>query len=289
MVEVSKNNVNSFEGKTLEEVYEKASQTLNCSITNLEIKITQAPSKGFLGFFVKKAIITVKIKNAANPISSQNLVGKKEEVQIETLASRLKLLNKEKNKQKSEIPEMVKQSSKEELFGDFYTSGDKEFHTDPILKSSNNDLVQNISKEVNELFSKLCYEINAISVTLIDNDKTVFIEFTGADSALLIGKEGYRYKALSYILFNWINEKYGMMLRLEVAEFLSNQEAAIFAYLDPVIETIKNDGYIKTKILDGILVHIALTKLREEFPNKYVAVKTTQKGEKYILVNEYRN
>ena len=113
--------------------------------------------------------------------------------------------------------------------------------------------------------------------------ETVYIEFSGVDSALLIGKEGYRYKALSYILFNWINEKYNMMLRLEIAEFLSNQESAIFTYLDPVIETIKTQGYFKTKILDGILVHIALTKLRDEFPDKYVAVKTTQKGEKYIL------
>jgi spoIIIJ-associated protein len=105
---------------------------------------------------------------------------------------------------------------------------------------------------------------------------------------LLIGKEGYRYKALSYILFNWINEKYGMMLKLEVASFLQNQVDAIHAYLEPVIEVIYQEGYYKTKTLDGILVHIALTKLREEFPNKYVAVKTNLHGEKYILVNEYK-
>jgi len=33
---------------------------------------------------------------------------------------------------------------------------------------------------------------------------------------------------------------------------------------------------------------IALKKLREEFPNKYVAIKTTNNGKKYILVNEYK-
>jgi spoIIIJ-associated protein len=115
------------------------------------------------------------------------------------------------------------------------------------------------------------------------------VEFTGNDSALLIGKEGYRYKALSYILFNWINEKYGLMLRLEVAEFLKNQETSIYAYLEPVIEVIKEKGTFKTKPLDGILVHIALKKLREEFPNKYVAVKTNVRGDKYVLVNEYRS
>jgi spoIIIJ-associated protein len=58
--------------------------------------------------------------------------------------------------------------------------------------------------------------------------------------------------------------------------------------LIPVIQTIKEDGFYKTKPLDGILVHIALKRLREEFPNKYVAVKTNIKGDKYILVNEYK-
>ncbi len=116
----------------------------------------------------------------------------------------------------------------------------------------------------------------------------MYIEFLGEDSALLIGKEGYRYKALSYILFNWINEKYGLMLRLEVAQFLKNQEEAIYAYLEPIVEIIKEKGTFKTKPLDGILVHIALKKLRDEFPDKYVAVKTNVKGDKYVLVNEYR-
>ncbi len=79
------------------------------------------------------------------------------------------------------------------------------------------------------------------------------------------------------------------MLRLEVAEFLKNQEAAIHTYLGPVIETIKEKGTFKTKPLDGILVHIALKKLRDEFPDKYVAVKTNVRGDKYVLVNEYRS
>jgi len=286
MLERVNTDLNTFEGNTLEEVYEKASQSLNCSITNLEIEIIQAPSKGFLGFFVKKAIITAKIKipivkKTFSKIQSHETSG-------DTLASRLKTLNEEKNQEKINVPKMVKQIQKEKLFDEFYSSQAKETYNEPLIKSNNNELIKNISKELNNLFSFLCYDIDPIQVDIIDEGKTVYIEFSGADCALLIGKEGYRYKALSYILFNWINEKYNMMLRLEVAQFLSNQESAILAYLNPVIETIKKEGYFKTKILDGILVHIALSKLREEFPDKYVAVKTTQKGEKYILVNEYR-
>lgn len=145
-----------------------------------------------------------------------------------------------------------------------------------------------MKNDVNYLFQNTCYEIDEVEVAFYD-EETLYVEFNGKDSALLIGKEGYRYKALSYILFNWINEKYGLMLRLEVAEFLKNQEEAIYNYLAPVIETIKETGTYKTKPLDGILVHIALKRLREEFPNKYVAVKTNVRGDKYVLVNEYRS
>ena len=289
MLKVSSNEVITFEATTLEEVYEKASESLNCSITNLDIVLLQAPSKGFLGFFPKNAIITAQVKSSN--IEEETFPNKNIKINatVETLSSRLNALNEEENKKlKKIIPKMSKQVQKEKLFDDFYTSNEKEVHFSPIIKTANKDLLNEISLGVNNLFSLLCYDIDEIKVDIID-DETVYIEFAGVDSALLIGKEGYRYKALSYILFNWINEKYNMMLRLEVAQFLANQEIAIFAYLDPLIETIKKDGYCKTKILDGVLVHIALSKLRDEFPDKYVAVKTTQRGEKYILVNEYRN
>jgi spoIIIJ-associated protein len=291
-----------FEGKTLEEVYEKASESFNCSVNDLNIDIVQAPSDGFLGFFAKKAIIKAKLRIKSKS-HNKHKSGTKEQnglknSGVETLTSKLNALNitsnqKTKKDHKSINKQKAPQVKKEKIFNDFYDAQQEKLHSSPIMKSTNSELINKISKDINDLFSHLCYDIDTIKVDILEDDsssqQTVYIEFSGADSALLIGKEGYRYKALSYILFNWINEKYDMMLRLEIAEFLSNQETAIFSYLEPVIETIKTEGFYKTKVLDGILVHIALTKLRDEFPHKYVAVKTNQRGEKYILVNEYRN
>ena len=178
--------------------------------------------------------------------------------------------------------------SKEKIFENFYNEKDrKETYKKAIIKKDKVQIIEEVTEKINDLFSKSCYEIDPIKVEFFD-EETLYIEFTGTDSALLIGKEGYRYKALSYILFNWINDQYGLMLRLEVAEFLQNQETAIENYLEPVIEVIKENGSFKTKTLDGILVHIALKRLREAFPEKYVAVKSNIKGEKYILVNEYK-
>jgi len=157
--------------------------------------------------------------------------------------------------------------------------------TVPLVQED--DIINDITNKINSLFSHTCFKIDEIVVSKYD-EKTILIEFTGEDAPLLIGKEGYRYKALSYILFNWILDKYSMTLRLEIASFLKSQEDVIYSYLEPFIKDINNGKMIKTKPLDGVLVHIALKYLREKFPNKYVAIKTNIKGDKYVLVNEYR-
>jgi len=49
-----------FEAKTLEEAYTKASEHFNKSISELNVKIIQNPTKGILGFFAKPAIIEIE-------------------------------------------------------------------------------------------------------------------------------------------------------------------------------------------------------------------------------------
>ncbi|MBU1642316.1 protein jag, partial [bacterium] len=76
-------------------------------------------------------------------------------------------------------------------------------------------------------------------------------------------------------------------LRLEIAEFLKNQEESITRYLVSVCESIDRDGRAQTKILDGVLVQIALKQLRDQYPDKYVAIRSTRDGAKFIIVNGY--
>lgn len=151
-----------------------------------------------------------------------------------------------------------------------------------------NGIVKSVNKEINELFELICFEIEKIAVSAYD-EETILIEFNGEDAALLIGKEGYRYKAISYMLFNWINSKYKVQLRLEIAEFLQNQEESVSRYIENVCESIEKDGKAQTKILDGVLVQIALKELRQKYPEKYVVIRTTKDGLKYIIVNDYHS
>jgi len=284
-----------FEASCLEEVYELAAAEFKCSITDLDIEVIQQPSKGFLGFGKKNAVIEACYKNNCNTYEQETSTQsfKKKEIKIEDVSKKIedsyrdeeKIESKETTK-KVNVPKV---ESKEKIFDNFYNEEDTNTQVSNIVvKKDKLDVLDEVKVGINTLFESTCYKIDEIKVEFYD-EETLYVEFTGEDSALLIGKEGYRYKALSYILFNWINEKYGLMLRLEVAEFLKNQESAIYTYLEPVIETIKEKGTFKTKPLDGILVHIALKKLRDEFPDKYVAVKTNVRGDKYVLVNEYRS
>ena len=158
----------------------------------------------------------------------------------------------------------------------------------PVIDLDISTIVSEVNRDINKLFSKTCFAINKIDVSAYD-ETTILVEFKGDDAALLIGKEGYRYKALSYMIFNWVNTKYKVQLRLEIAEFLKNQEESVSRYLEGIRTSIDRDGRAQTKILDGVLVQIALKELRESYPNKYVAIRTTRDGLKYIIVNDYNN
>jgi spoIIIJ-associated protein len=143
-----------------------------------------------------------------------------------------------------------------------------------------------IESGISELLKHSCYDIELVSLEVFDD--LVEIKIDGEDAALMIGKEGYRYKALSYILHNWIKIKYDRNISLEIAEFLKNQELMIEDYLISIKDRVDEAGRAQTKPLDGILVKIALEKLRDTYPDKYVAIRSLKDGRKKVIINEYR-
>lgn len=316
-----------IEADTLQEAYSKAARELSCSVVDLEINIIQNGSGGFLGMFKKSAIIEVARKGGKareererreTPLPKSNEVEKNvaplEEKRNDKSRRNKNRRNKNKNRdvvktdelneQKSEPQEVKKVEAKgvtsqkiepkKEVFVPkpmikemkhtlAQTPIDQNFHQE---KRDINEVVSEVSGQVKNLFQYSCFTLDAPIVSKYNED-TILIEFSGEDAALLIGKEGYRYKALSYLLYNWINIKYALNIRLEIAEFLKNQEEMIQKYLLPVMERIRNSGRGQTKILDGVLIKIALEALRAEFPEKYVGIKSGKEGGKFIVVNDF--
>ena len=283
-----------IEAVTLEQAYKDAAATLKCSVTEMAVEVVQAPSGGFLGLFKKPAIIVAAIDKS-------KIAETKKEAPV-------KVAKKPQEKEPQEeptqtflndtiLPTSFVSDQDEELEEDLASGLDYTADYDDAFDEDNIEAAEEVSididavanevqKEINDLFKLICFEIDTIEVTPYDRE-TLLIEFKGEDAALLIGKEGYRYKALSYMLFNWINTKYNVQLRLEIAEFLKNQEESVGRYLTSVCENIDRDGRAQTKILDGVLVQIALKELRERYPEKYVVIRSTRDGLKYILVNDY--
>ena len=375
-----------IEAENLQEAFQKAAQELKCSVTELDIKILQNPSAGFLGFFKKTAIIEAvkegahkeakKAPQAArenahkenggekkkefkkkensgeeqnhksekkknhknrhehhkNHAAKQNETSSANEPKVEEAQPQKEPQVKEKEQHKKEQPK--KDSSKNILDhsiidtfnkNDFYEGDEKtaagenlgsqasvgdanltqaapnlakkekqdsravpaqaQKQKEQKPKADIDKVLPEIKQGVEKLFGGNFFTINKIDVRKFD-DETVIVELDGEDAALLIGKEGYRYKAISYLLYNWISSKYGLAVRLEIAQFLQNQEAAIDQYLKGIIERVEETGKAKTKSLDGVLVKIALEKLREKFPDKYVSVKSNSDGQ-FVVVNDF--
>ena len=369
-----------IEAENLQEAFKKAAEELNCSVTELDIKILQNPSAGFLGFFKKTAIIEAikegvhkEAKKAPQAARKENVNEKKKEFKKKESLGEEQSCQDDKDKKKNhknrhehhksqavkqnetsaaDEPKFTephaelqvnephkrerpkKESGKNILDHSIIDTFNKNdfYEGDEKIKSSENfdspasggetNLTQsapNLTKKekhdsradrglaqkqkeqkqkadidkalpeikqgVEKLFGGNFFTIDKIDVRKFDDD-TVIVELDGEDAALLIGKEGYRYKANPYLLYNWIGSKYGLSVRLEIAQFLQNQEAAIEQYLKSVIERVEETGKAKTKHLDGVLVKIALEKLREKFPDKYVGVKSNSDGQ-YVVVNDF--
>ncbi|WP_149699848.1 Jag N-terminal domain-containing protein [Campylobacter concisus] len=355
-----------IEANTLQEAFQKAAEQLNCSVTELDIKVLQHPSSGIFGFFKKTAIIEANLENQPKPqhkpkndrnfakksdenesvkeekkqskkhdqsdrkrnskkhkdekneakseqkehknekpnLSEKNSAlakdafAEKGEKEAEEPGYVIKRLDEPKEQKETKVakePQASKSAPKNILDTSIienFNQTDEESASQALPKEKKEKVVIDFDKilpEIKEgmtrLFKASCFEIDKVEVSKF-NDETVLIELDGADAALLIGKEGYRYKAISYMLYNWLNSKYNLAIRLEIAQFLQNQEAMMDQYLNGVIERVQNSGRAQTKPLDGVLVKIALEKLREKFPDKYVGIKSGNDG-KFVVVNDF--
>lgn len=277
-----------IEAPSLELAYAKAAAEFGCSVTVLQVEIIQFPSKGVLGLFKKPAIIVAhlpaqeaKVEKKAVKAEATAVVEKViEEIHEEEVEHRGSMHNDVLLAQSfATSQEDDLEEDDEDMYGDYEDQEDYE-------ELSVEECALEVKEKINELFKEICFDLHEIEVSAYD-ENTLLVELTGVDSALMIGKEGYRYKALSYMLFNWINATYGLQLRLEIAEFLKNQEESIARYLVGVCESIEREGRGQTKTLDGVLVQIALKQLRDRYPDRYVAIRSTRDGGKFIVINSY--
>ena len=305
-----------IEAETLEEAYSKAAKELACSVTEINYEIIQHPTSGVMGLFKKNAIIIAVRKTVQVIPESQEIEKEKvfveEKVVVEEDREEEKIVEENtpsipsRQEKLENIQSFVQE--KDEIVDNFFNEDvktekkiekvveqkepkvlldieDELSFDDDRENPENKKLSIDIENKILKLMEVACFQIDTVEVDVFNGIAHIFID--GEDAALLIGKEGYRYNALSYMLFNWINTHYNLYIKLEISEFIQAQEEMIDNYLKPISEHIIEHGRGKTKPLDGILVQIALEKLRAMFPNKYIAIKTGKDGKKFIIINNF--
>ncbi|EOG8474346.1 Jag N-terminal domain-containing protein [Campylobacter upsaliensis] len=286
-----------IEAKDLQSALTEASIKLECSVVDLEYTILQQHKSGFLGFGRKSAIIEVEVKrykkkhlkkenkpNFRNEEKSNHFqkTDKVVKTENEFKKNESKIRKMEENEPKTEVK---MESSKKEKYVVKSDAIFDSFHKEDHTSRNQDDLLDEIKIQLERLLKISCFQISLKEIKMYD-ENCIFIRLDGEDSALLIGKEAHRYKAFSYLLHNWINLKYNLLVRLEIAEFLEKQIQGMQFYLQGVAEKIKQSGRGQTKPLDGVLIKIALEELRAMFPHKYVGIK--QNGEqRFVVVNDF--
>ncbi|EGN5707284.1 protein jag [Campylobacter upsaliensis] len=286
-----------IEAKDLQSALTEASIKLECSVVDLEYTILQQHKSGFLGFGCKSAIIEVEVKrykkkhfkkenkpNFRNEEKSNHFqkTDKVVKTENEFKKNESKIRKMEENEPKTEVK---MESSKKEKYVVKSDAIFDSFHKEDHTSRNQDDLLDEIKIQLERLLKISCFQISLKEIKMYD-ENCIFIRLDGEDSALLIGKEAHRYKAFSYLLHNWINLKYNLLVRLEIAEFLEKQIQGMQFYLQGVAEKIKQSGRGQTKPLDGVLIKIALEELRAMFPHKYVGIK--QNGEqRFVVVNDF--
>ena len=308
---------------SLSEAYLKASVELGVSAADVNVEIITKPSAGFLGFFKKLGEFEVsttkrKVKDFKKPakedfsesrfetkaqspapkpeIKSQSGFKSKENLEFHSKEN-VEFHSKENLEFPSKKPERSNVFKAYDNIIDNFNASNENKPEEPkemafVKKAENKqggelntEILNEIESGLKTLFGASDFKIHIEEVSKYD-ENSVYIKLDGEDCALLIGKEGYRYKALSSLLYNWINSKYNLNVRLEIAEFLKNQEAGMRVYLEGIIRRVEENGHAITKPLDGVLIKIALEQLRERFKDKYVGIKNSEEG-KYILINDF--
>ena len=247
-----------IEAENLKDAYNRAANALGCSVTQLNVRVLQHPSGGFLGFFKKNAVIEAilegeKFSEDPELNAPQSKAGKAEKKQSD---------KSEPQSPRAAHPKHRKEKQK------------------AVLTDEN--LIE-IKEKLSALFGSSEFKIEVSEVSKID-ENTVYIKLDGEDSALLIGKEGHRYKALSYMIYNWISIRYNLAVVFEVAEFLQNQRKFIDSYVDALVQK-SGDERIVTKSFDGAFVKIVADKLKQAYPDRIVGIKSTRNG-KIVIVDE---
>ena len=286
---------------TLEEVYLEASQRLECPIDDLHIDIVQYP-RNIFGIIKKKAIAIANKKETKdispkdnNLLNAYALGQEAPNISCEAIEQKT-----QETPAKEETPtdcDAIKDvlansnltCTNDNILDSFYASDCPTACEDQIKETvlDKDQILIDIQATIEDVFCLDCVECQVVEVSFY-NEKTIYIKLKGKDASLLIGKNGYRYKAISYLMFFYIFSTYKLFVKMEIDEFLANQTQMIKKHLREFVKQVETTGYGRTDVFDGVLLHLGVEHLREVFPHKMVVIKGDDQNNRFIKVSDFK-
>jgi len=159
-----------FEGKSEEEALLKASQTLQVNISDMEYEVTERDT-GLFGLFGKSVTVKVRVKDGANVIRHRDGEG----VAIETLAG---------------LDDDSPATEPDDDWGNRITTGPT-VTKGPQARQALLDVLQHMDVEA--------------EVTVQEDDESVSLEIIGADSELVVGRDGEILSSLQFLVNRMVN------------------------------------------------------------------------------------
>lgn len=185
-------------GKTINEAVDNACTKLGVSLLDVEYKVIDEPSKGFLGLGAKPAKVIVTVIGSEEDVAEVQV---KDEVKAEPeVEVKVEKKAEPKLEKKPEPVAEVKAdvvTEQPEVVEETAESNENESVRAGLTDEDKNNIIAVAVNFLNEVFAKMNMEVE-LNASFIDN-KHIVVDMNGDDMGAIIGKRGQTLDSIQYL------------------------------------------------------------------------------------------
>lgn len=185
-------------GKTINEAVDNACTKLGVSLLDVEYKVIDEPSKGFLGLGAKPAKVIVTVIGSEEDVAEAQV---KDEVKVEPeVEVKVEKKAEPKSEKKPEPVAEVKAdvvTEQPEVAEETAESNENESVRAGLTDEDKNNIIAVAVNFLNEVFAKMNMEVE-LNASFIDN-KHIVVDMNGDDMGAIIGKRGQTLDSIQYL------------------------------------------------------------------------------------------
>ena len=251
-------------GKTVEDAISAALAELGATADEVEVKILEKPSKGFLGFGVRPAKVQVTLKEIPRSVEPEPVPAFETAVETETEIS----------------VEPPAPESEPEIPAETETDTEPPFNKSAVIESARDFLAR--------VFAAMNL---SVEISVKENESEVILDLAGKNLGVLIGKHGQTLDALQYLTnlaANRSNETNRIYFVLDAENYRERRSVAILKLAKSAAErAVRTRQDVKLEPMsrgERRLIHTALqnnekieTHSAGEDPYRYIIITPKKK------------